>query len=41
VISKPNGVSNAGCCAISLRRSVMRSKQDGRRAFRRHLGSWA
>lgn len=38
---KPKGWSKAGCCSISLRRGVMRSKHDGRRALCRHLGRFA
>ena len=40
-IWRSNGSRDVGCCAISLRRRVIRSKHDGRRALRRHLGSWA
>ena len=38
VIWKPNGASKSGCSVISLRRRVVRSKQEGRRALRRQPG---
>ena len=41
VIFRSRGTRSCGCWTISLRSSVIRSKQDGRRAWRRHLGSSA
>src|SRR5205085_529350 len=41
VILKFNGTNRAGFSTISLRSSVIRSKHEGRRAFRRHLGNSA
>ena len=38
-ILSPKGARRAGWSAISLRRRVMRSRQEGRSAFLRHFGS--